>query len=277
LLRRRAMATAAVLVWLAVGIGPSLAILMKIPEVPVAERYLYFPSVAFCLITGQAIALAWRVRHAAARWTAGGLGIAVLAWCASASAARNRVWQSDTRLWTDTTAKSLTAGLPFRSLAATLAAGGHTQEAVAMYHLALEKRNNENGKATIHNNLGTIALMNGDLKTAEQHYQQAVTIHPSADCLFNLGVVSLTRARQAGERGDLDARQREATNALPHLQRAERISRFDPDIQAALGQTLLFLGKPNDARLHFERALSLGLGGSTAEQIRRLLAQPPSQ
>ena len=272
--RRGWRPTVALLVWIAAGIAPSLAILVKLPEVPVAERYLYFPSVGFCLLAGQLAALALVQRRAAVRWTVAAAAVAILVSCTVIAARRNRVWESDRRLWTDTTAKSPTAGLPLRSLAVVLQNAGQTDEARVMYERALEKHNTVGGRITIYNNLGSMVLLRGDLDTAERYYRQALAIQETPDCVFNLGVISLTRAREAGARGDEAGRRREAQLALPLLEKAERTSPHDPDIQVALGQSLSFLGKHEEARRHYERALSLGISGATADQIRSMLVRP---
>jgi hypothetical protein len=48
------------ILWLALTLAPSLAVVWRIPEAPMAERYLYLPSVAFCLLCGVGVSLLWR-------------------------------------------------------------------------------------------------------------------------------------------------------------------------------------------------------------------------
>ena len=272
--RRRDGATAALVVWVFAGIAPALAVLVKLPEVPVAERYLYFPSVGFCLLGGELVVAALSRCPNRARWLLVAAVTALLVAAAVVTTGRNRVWRSDQALWSDTVDKSPEAGLPFRSLAVVAQNAGRTKEAEVLYRQALGKRNNDAGRITVYNNLGSMALTSGDLDTAERYYRQALAIHPLPDCLFNLGVIALTRARDAGQRGDATAKREESEEALSLLERAETQSPYDSDIQAGLGQGLDFLGREAEARQHYQRALDLGVRRESAEQIRKRLAAP---
>lgn len=273
--RRGGRDVPAALLWVGAGLVPSLLILVKLPEVPIAERYLYFPSVGFCLLGGRLVALGV-ARERVSRLATAALLLLVLGGWAVNTVHRNRVWRDDRSLWTDTSTKSPGAGLPFRSLAVVLQKEGHFAQAEAMYRVALEKDNTPGGKITIYNNLGSLVLARGDLSEAERYYRQALAIAPLPDCLFNLGYIDLTRALEAGRGGDAGAKRSRAGAALGLLRRAEEGSPHDPDIQAAIGQSLFLLDKPREARRRYERALALGASGETAEQIRRVLAEPAS-
>jgi len=272
-LRRRAGVVAYLLLWIAITLAPALTILLKIPEVPVAERYLYLPSAGFCLLVGYAVALATAVASAPRRAAAfGAMAVALLGF-AVATAARNRVWSSDLALWTDTEQKNPDSGMPARSLGTALLNAGRSDDAKRAYEVALQRRNSAGGRSTILSNLGTIALQEGALDRAEELYRAALTAQATPDILFNLGVISLQRAQSARNAGDNDAARGQAESAVAALERAEKAGQLDPDIQVALGEALVLLDRRDDARRRYERALALGISGERAARVHAKLAQ----
>ncbi len=96
----------ACLAWMTMGLAPSLAVVEKIPDAPVAERYLYFPSVGFCVLAAAwGAELALRAGHRG-RIAMEVSAVGLLAVLGGAVVARNRIWRSDTALWTEHAAKS---------------------------------------------------------------------------------------------------------------------------------------------------------------------------
>ncbi len=265
------------LAWMGLTLLPSLAIVVKIPNAPVAERYLYLPSVAFCLLCGYGAARAlYAVDPGATRRAAGGLLVLLLVGAAALTVRRNAVWRSNLSLWTDTAAKNTTDGLPMRSLAAAYLEIGERERAADYFRLALQRRNNEMGRFTIHNNLGSLAMQEKRLDEAEREYNTALAIDPNAaDALFNLGLISLTRALDTDNGHDASWTHDQAERARQLFERALQLSPLDPDISVALGQTLTFLGDPPGARARYERALELGLPAPTAASVRKLLGELP--
>ncbi len=259
------------LLWTGLALAPSLAIVMKIPAAPVAERYLYLPSVGFCLLGGYAAARALAaVGQGAARTALMVVVVAILAAGAVATVRRNAVWRTNLTLWHDTAAKNTTDGLPMRSLATAYQQLGDAAKAAEYFQVALQRRNDQVGVFTIYNNLGSLAMVAKRLEEAEGHYQTALKINPaSAECLFNLGLIALTRATE----GDPSQKHDQARRARQFFERAAHLSPLDPDIQVGLAQTLSALHDTAGARGHFERALQLGLPAATEASVRKLLAE----
>ena len=253
------------LIWLALTLTPSLAILWKIPDAPLAERYLYLPSVGFCLLAGDVTARLWTWAANQRRRLAIGavIGALILA-AAVGTMRRNPVWHDDIALWEDTEPKSQASGMAARSAGTAYQQAGRTAEARAAFERALTRRNTPRGLQTIYNNLGTLAMYDGDYAAAQRHYEAALAANASADTMFNLGLAIL----QAG------GRSREAAHAaLVHYQRAQSINPHDPDIEAALAQVYDILGQRDVAAQHARRALELGAQGQTADGLRAMLGQ----
>lgn len=252
------------LLWLGLTLAPSLAIVWKIPEAPMAERYLYLPSVAFCLLAGYAVLLLWeRAGTAALRGAVIGAVSLVVVVAASVTWARNRVWRDDLALWTDTAAKSRIAGLPMRSLGVAYLQRGDSEDARRYLEQALQRRNSPAGLQVIYNNLGTLAMQEQRYDEARRHYEAALQAYPNAaDTLFNLGLSIL----QGGGAGP-DA----AAAALEYFQRAEQLNPHDADIQAALGQVAAIRGDRDRAIAYLRRALELGPSPAVAKNIAAYL------
>jgi tetratricopeptide (TPR) repeat protein len=273
--RRRERPVCLLLLWIGVTLAPSLAIVLKIPNAPVAERYLYLPSAGFCLLCGYGAARALAaVRSRAARAAVAMALAALITGGAAATVRRNAVWRSNLSLWTDTAAKNATDGLPMRSLAAAYLDLGDTMRATELFRQALERRNDQVGKFTIYNNLGSLAMREKNLDEAERYYSTALSIDPNApEALFNMGLIALTRATDAGPAGDAALKRARAQRARRQFERAVALSPLDPDIHVALGQTLQALGEAAGARARYERALALGLPPATETLVRKLLAE----
>jgi tetratricopeptide (TPR) repeat protein len=255
------------LLWMVLALAPSLAIVWKIPSAPVAERYLYLPSVGFCLLIGQ-VAARFLAVGGPTRIGIRAVLIVVLASGAVATLRRNAVWRTNLTLWADTAEKNATDGLPVRSLATAYQQAGDAAQATEAFRVALTRRNDQPGLFRIYNNLGSIAMVAQRLDEAEGYYQTALTITPNApECLFNLGLIALTRSTGAagGTRREHEQRARQL------FERAAQLSPLDPDIQIGLAQTLSALGDTAGARTHFERALQLGLPPGTDTAVQKLM------
>lgn len=265
------------LLWMGCTLAPSLAIVIKIPPAPVAERYLYLPSVGYCLLLAYGVVHLLSVLPSRQARRAVAVLVMVLL-CAGvvATVRRNAVWRSNLTLWEDTAAKNLTDGLPMRSLATAYQQLGDTARAGEYFRLALQRRNDALGLFTINNNLGSLAMMEKKLDEAERYYRAALGSNPqAADALFNLGLIGLTRAKNEDGTHDASWRHDQAMQARQLFQQAQQLSPLDPDIPVGLGQALSVLGDSAGARIQFQRALQLSLPLETDAAVRKLLGELP--
>jgi hypothetical protein len=263
------------LLWIAFTLAPALAIVLKIPFAPVAERYLYLPSVGYCLLLGYAAV--WLFSALTSRVTRAAVAVAVvvlLSIGATATVRRNKIWRSNLTLWQDTVTKNLTDGLPMRSLATAYQRRGDAGKAKQYFLLALQYRNDAAGLLTIYNNLGSLAMMEKKLDEAEGYYRAALASSPqAADALFNLALIGLTRAKDENDTHDQAWKHKQAEQARRLFEQAQQLSPLDPDIPVGLGQTLGILGDVGGARKAYERALQLGLPPATDAAVRQLLRE----
>jgi protein O-mannosyl-transferase len=273
--RRGERAVSFLLLWIAFTLAPSLVIVFKIPFAPVAERYLYLPSVGYSLLLAYgATRLFFALMSREARVAVVAVVVVLLCAGAAATARRNAVWRSNLTLWQDTAEKNLTDGLPMRSLATAYQQLGDAGKAKEYFLLALQRRNDAAGLLTIYNNLGSLAMMEKKLDEAEQYYRAALSSNPgAADTLFNLALIGLTHAKDENGAHDQTWRHEQAERARRLFEQAQQLSPLDPDIPIGLGQTLSMLGDAAGARNAYERALQLGLPPATDAAVRQLLRE----
>ncbi|MBI3783558.1 MAG: tetratricopeptide repeat protein [Deltaproteobacteria bacterium] len=261
------------LLWTMFTLAPSLAIVLKIPSAPVAERYLYIPSVGACLLCGFGCATALLATPVGARRNAlvAGTGLLVVVGMI-ATIRRNAVWRSNISLWEDTAEKNTTDGLPLRSLAAARLESGAPDAAAQLFNEALQRRNNAIGQQTIYNNLGSLAMQRKQYDEAERDYRKAIEFNRTADGLYNLGLIPLTRAMSADASKSDEWKQDQARQARDLILQAANLNPHDADTQVAIGQAAQVAGNDDEARSHFQQALEMGLPESTAEAVRKRLA-----
>lgn len=255
------------LLWLAIALGPSLAVLAKPATAPLAERYLYLPSAGFCWVFGLTVARA-AGRGGAARIGAQITAASLIVAACGLTVSRNRVWADNYSLWSDTAAKNEVDALPLRSLAAATHHRGDATTAERLFKQALELRNTPRGKYIIYNNLGTIALERNDDAAAESYYRRAAEFDPAPMLLYNLALIELRRGLGSTDAG---ARSAKLAEARALFERAVAASPHDADIHVGLAQTAAALGDQTTARRHFAFALDLGLPASTDAAVRQRL------
>jgi hypothetical protein len=165
------------LAWACVALAPSLAATLPgLAETPVAERYLYLPSVGACLAAGALYATL-----SAGRWAlAAGWGTAALVMaCLAGTVQRGLIWMSDLTLWSDTTAKAPGYGLPRIELGRAREAQGDLPGAMADFEAARTLSNTPETEAIAHYNVGMMLARRGQIAAAERSFVVAIATDPT--------------------------------------------------------------------------------------------------
>jgi len=229
------------LLWIVVSLLPSLFVAvgnvartdagvgMAAAAYPVAERYLYLPSVGLALFLGSifcaALSSNWRRPAIVAT-------IVLIAVYSASTLQRGMVWNNSIRLWTDTTEKVPNNGSPWNQLGRAYFAIGDDENALSAFERALELLPASESRFRISHNIGTIYLRKRDLEKAERQFRYALEARKElAEPHYGLGLMytyKVSDVYASGGSGDLIRANVEL--AVGHYESAIRIN---PDFYLA--------------------------------------------
>lgn len=283
LLRSRLLTFSAV--WFVATLAPALyAIRQFEPENVVQERYLYLPSIGFCL--ALALGLEWLARRRlfGARSTAVVVSVAallIILWGA-VSVRQNRVWVSDIALYRNVAAADPGRASAHIALARSYFAAGRVREADLEVRTALEldpgdshayvtlayfansagKYNTsleylqqaaavggegpraKNDLGTVYLNIALIYWQIKDYEHAEENLLRSVEVWPRAVGWYHIGRFYFERGRLEEARSMFELTARN----VPHTY---------PPIHLQLGRVYDLLGQKDAARVEYETFLDL--------------------
>jgi len=202
MLVRRAPLAALALAWPVVMYAPLANVLVTLTPYPVAERYLYVPSVGVCLAAGLGIAMLAGSGAARMRRAAVGLGAALTLAGAVRSAVQVSAWHDPLRLWTAALRAYPEGSTRIHAeLGLALMTAGRATEAVPHLERALAIGPPE---ATFYTNLGLSLWNTGRRAEAIEPFARALVLWPSHQMMrFNLGSSLMQLGRIAEARSYL--------------------------------------------------------------------------
>ena len=211
---------------------------------PLAERYLYLPIIGFCLAVPVIInAVArWRFTNPTTITWATLLPIVVIVGLYSgATIQRNRVWQSNFSLWSNTIQVSPDSLVARGGLGMAYLEKGMLDEAARQFEEAI-KRYPKHHKS--YYNLGVVYHRRGDLKKALEYFNRSIELNPdSVRAHYNLATIYLQQ-----QRWEL---------AIRHY---VKVNELDPEIATAhfnLGMAYANQGNLKSAVSEWEKVLEL--------------------
>jgi tetratricopeptide (TPR) repeat protein len=241
----------------------------------IAERFLYLPSVGFCILVG-ALCVSCRVAQpisldttSSSRkdWSLGMTRLSVsrhlsllflLILFSSLTIRRNLDWRDPEILWRKTLALSPEAPHARENLIVMLLARGDLKEAGSLLAEELERFPE---KPMLHFLAGQFFRRMGDDARAEEHFELALELGKPGDIEFT----DFQRASVLLELGRF-------VEALPLLEHAASENPFDPSLLNNLGVAQAQLGMFPEAMQSFERAIALyEEQGSLSEEDQRNL------
>jgi tetratricopeptide (TPR) repeat protein len=168
--------------------------LIMVPLIPVlyipvlgdnsfAERYLYLPSVGFTILISMLLL-----------WSGKKLGtgmvlvtaIIILVLFSAATFSRNRVWENNFTLWSDTVKKSPDAAIAHDFMGLAYVDKGMMDEAITQFQKAIVLNPD---LVTAHDNLGESYVVTGSIDRGIEELERAIRLSPGfADAHSNLGL-----------------------------------------------------------------------------------------
>lgn len=178
------------------------------------EHRLYLPMFGFALSLSWAV---FKMFKEHVNWACLALALLVIAF-GSTAVARNQVWESPVRLWSDVVRKNPRSVRGLNYLGTSEMERGRYDNAEAFLRKALSV-GVTGGDAITHYNLANILKKKGDGEGAERHYREAIRLNPRyGEAFTNLG--NLYR-----DRGDWAAA-RELYKQAVKIRRSSRGARY---------------------------------------------------
>jgi hypothetical protein len=188
--------------WFACTISPSLFIAVaKVSEAPVAERYLYIPSVGIALFLAGLFCRGVEKKYV--RTAAVTLTVLVTGLYGAGTVLRNLVWMDNIRLWSDAAKKSPNQGLPWAELGMEYNTNNDLDNALSCFYKAVAADYDQEGRSITHSNIGMVHLRRGELEKAETHFREAIRQRDTyATPYYGLGLTALEMAGRATSPND---------------------------------------------------------------------------
>ncbi len=274
-----------VAMWFFLTLAPSLTVIVRrSASAVVADRYLYVPSVASCVLIAWVLVRAAQRQRVAPRWPALAI-VAVSALFAVQVVHYIPVWADNLAFWNDVAAKVPSDALPHRELGTVLLEHGRFDEAERALQRALAAKAGREGRAMTYSNLGNLYRRQGRFDDAQQAFEAGLKIGAHPILFHNLGMTLMSKIEQEQRAGDQagvlrdivkarDAfRQALQLGAAPNAPPAFRQEWNPAKTHSLLGQVLFSMGDRAGARKHLEAALQLQPTGPIADLTRQYLKQ----
>ncbi len=219
-----------------------------------ADRFMYLPSVGFCLALGALFQISREKNRSLGRIVA----MVLAGWCvfcAGVTIGQNRIWKNSVALWETTATRSPGDYMAHHNLGIAYIEAGRREIARLAFERSLEL--NPDFSKT-HNNLGRMSAAAGETEQAERYFRKAIEIDPAyANAFTGLGALYAQTKRD-----------KEAVLAL------EQSIALDPtqgEPHFLLGQIYARTGNPARAREELTRALASGLAPASTLRAEALL------
>ncbi|MDP7153300.1 MAG: tetratricopeptide repeat protein, partial [Gammaproteobacteria bacterium] len=256
------------------AVAPSIAVAVRhISGTPLAERYLYLPSVGLALLLGIVCCLPFLGNWVKpARW----LVILLIGVYVAAGIERGMVWISNEKLWIDTTNKLPSHGEPWNLLGIEYLEQRKYAKALQAFQRAITAQNNATGRSYAKRNIAVIYQLQNDSQRAKEFYLSALEERDdNPEALHGLGVIYLDEARNIEQEGDGEDQVAAKLNrAVAYFAATLGLNSYHVEARWGLVTALANLGRryelqrnPEQAVQHYQSALA---------EVTTLIAHDPA-
>jgi tetratricopeptide (TPR) repeat protein len=176
------------ILWIILTLSPSLVILFS-KMTPMAERYLYLPSVAFTVLLALLLS---RIRQTTIFVL---IAVSIIGFYGFSTHSRLKVWQSEKTLWEDTVMKRPDSATAHTNYGRALIEQKNYKAGEEALHLALQQKASPPQQSNIYDLLGLVEMRQKHYHKAEQYFKDALKKNPgNMSSMNNLGVLYLTMA-----------------------------------------------------------------------------------
>lgn len=251
--------------WVAASISPSLLVAASgMAWTPLAERYLYLPSVGFSILFVMISHRLWMWHSPRAAWSMVALASVIL-WFGVLTLQRSLQWEEPVEIWADTISKSPRFAPAYNEYGIALMEARRYDEAKIQFEQAIALGYTERPRQ----NLALIAQHEDhDTREAERLLRAELDRGIRTPRLYiRLAGAQLALAGEEPDRFEPHVRE-----AIEMYERAVELDPSNHLMHYRIGQLRLTLGDYESARSHFEQAAEKGAADDFfVEPSRRIL------
>jgi len=222
--RKKENITAFSLLWIFATLGPAVLIaIYPLAATRFAERFLYIPSAAFCMLLGYLIVRGGRLTGR--RWAAAAAGGLLCASYIVVTVKGQEMWQDEITFWEAVIKKSPDQLVPRVNYGEALRKYGKVDEAVQQHAalLDLNIKGSQRGKSYAAVSLALDYIEKGDYRKAEESLNTALQYDPGIEAKYNY------------YRGYIYMKQDDIHSARPYLEKALELQPVYPQALYLLG------------------------------------------
>jgi tetratricopeptide (TPR) repeat protein len=222
--RKKENITAFSLLWIFSTLGPAVLIaIYPLAATRFAERFLYVPSAAFCILLGYMIVRGGRLTGR--RWAAAAVGGLLCASYVIVTVKDQKIWQDEITFWEAVIKKSPDQLVPRVNYGEALRRYGRADEAIHQHSalLDLNIKGSQRGKSYAAISLALDYIDKGEYRRAEEYLDIAFKYDPGIEAKYNY------------YRGYIYMKQDDIYSARPYLEKAIELQPQYPQALYLLG------------------------------------------
>lgn len=191
-IKKRENITAFSLIWIFAALGPAVMIaIYPLAITRYAERFVYIPSMGFCMLLGYLIVRGGRLTGR--RWAAVAAGGLLCASYLVVTVKGQEVWSDEITFWEAAVRKSPDQIIPKVNYGEALRQAGRVDEAIRQHTAALDPRieSTGRGKAMAASSLAADYIQKGDYTNAETYLRAALEYNPATEgqYYYHMGLI----------------------------------------------------------------------------------------
>ena len=234
--------------WIIVTLLPSLLILFSQIAAPIGERYLYLPSVGFCIFLALVLERVRKVNVLVM------IALVILIAYSVYTHERLNVWKDEVSLWADTVGKSPALATPRTNYAKALIERNEIDKAKNELLITLKLKVRPDQTSSIYDLLGVAEMKENNYEKAEEYLRKSLTANPQNSMSYNnLGVLYLSMS--GGCNGSENPGKETLYKAIKYFEKALTISPGFIQPKFNLGLCYLKLGDFDKAESYFNSVI----------------------
>lgn len=250
--------------WIILTLLPSLFILVSQIGSPIGERYLYLPSVGFCILAGFLFS---KISNKKLLFTS----FAIIAISGSfLTYERIKVWENDLTLWKDTVSKSPSSAIAHANYGRALLEKNDFEQGRKELLIALQqKKISAELVSIIMDMLGVVEMRDKNYQKAESYFKESLKAYSkNVTALSNFGILYL---RMSESIKNEEEKKSVIEKAISNIEKALSISPGFIQARFNLGLCYLQIKEYDKAQKYFESVIELDPRSSLSNEAMQLL------